>query len=593
MITLDPAVVASQVKGSGRVTIVTPTRSFEIYLATRDMRPARYRAEASRGDGSSQKLGRTAPTTYAGVVANIPGATARFTIDDRGVNGLILDGDQQFFVEPMLDYTLAAGPTDYLVYSAADVRPEATPGTCGTTEFARVSEGVAFAASAATETTTTAYKVVDLATEADYEYVQALGSDAAANNEIVSIMNQVEGVYQNELGVTFNIVYQHTWTTAADPYTTNNDAGAMIAEFRNYWNSNFTNVSRDLVHMWTGRSLGGSTIGIAYVGVVCSSPAYSYGISQRYNFTPQKYVLSAHEIGHNFNCCHSDTSCNPNTGSCTNTIMQSVVGSNLSFCQFSRDQVNSYLASSSACLATQGTGAPSTIGIYTAATGTFLLKNSNAPGAADIAVGFGPPNMSPVAGDWDANGTTTVGIYNPATGVFFLKNSNAAGAADMTFGFGTANLVPISGDWDGNGTSTIGVYNPATGAFFLKNSNSGGNADVVFVYGPAGAGMLPIVGDWNGDGRDTVGLYQPSTGGFFLKNTNASGAADVTFIYGPPNAKPVAGKWSSTAFDTVGVYVPATAVFFLRSSNSPGPADTTVGFGAPFATPCTGNWDGQ
>ena len=40
-ITLDPAAFARQVKGSGRVTIETPTRSFDVYLGIRDMRPAR------------------------------------------------------------------------------------------------------------------------------------------------------------------------------------------------------------------------------------------------------------------------------------------------------------------------------------------------------------------------------------------------------------------------------------------------------------------------------------------------------------------------------------------------------------------------
>ena len=42
--------------------------------------------------------------------------------------------------------------------------------------------------------------VVDVATEADYEYVQVFGGSAEANNsEIEGILNVVEGVYQSEL----------------------------------------------------------------------------------------------------------------------------------------------------------------------------------------------------------------------------------------------------------------------------------------------------------------------------------------------------------------------------------------------------------
>jgi len=45
------------------------------------------------------------------------------------------------------------------------------------------------------------------------------------------------------------------------------------------------------------------------------------------------------------------------------------------------------------------------------------------------------------------NGTTTVGIYR--SGAFFLKNSNAPGPADMTFGYGISTDTPLVGDWDG------------------------------------------------------------------------------------------------------------------------------------------------
>ena len=53
--------------------------------------------------------------------------------------------------------------------------------------------------------------VVDLATEADYEYVQALGGSAKATSEIEGILNVVEGVYQSELLLQLRIDFQHAW----------------------------------------------------------------------------------------------------------------------------------------------------------------------------------------------------------------------------------------------------------------------------------------------------------------------------------------------------------------------------------------------
>src|SRR5947207_9860633 len=62
-------------------------------------------------------------------------------------------------------------------------------------------------------------------------------------------------------------------------------------------------------------------------------------------------------------------------------------------------------------------------------------------------------DFTPLHGDFDGIGTDAVGLYDPATGAFFLKNSNAPGAADLafTFGAGGGAFVPLAGDWDGNG----------------------------------------------------------------------------------------------------------------------------------------------
>jgi hypothetical protein len=248
---------------------------------------------------------------------------------------------------------------------------------------------------------------------------------------------------------------------------------------------------------------------------------------------------------------------------------------------------------------------PTTVGLFNTAASAFFLKNSCCPGAADATVPYGPPgaNWEPIVGDWMGNGVTTLGLYNPVTSTFFLKNTNSAGAADLTFGYGPADpgyngttnvgWTPLAGDWNGDGTTTVGLYNPATGTFYLKNTNSAGAADLTFTYGPGGLGWMPIAGDWLGSGMTTVGLYAPATGTFFLKNTNSAGAADSMFNYGPggPGWTPLAGVWNGS-HATVGLYVPASGLFFLKDSNSPGPADMTFNYGpgGPGWTPLIGGW---
>ena len=50
-------------------------------------------------------------------------------------------------------------------------------------------------------------------------------------------------------------------------------------------------------------------------------------------------------------------------------------------------------------------------------------------------------------GDWDANDTTTLGVYTGDT--FLLRNTNTPGSADVTVGYGFAGSTPLAGDWDG------------------------------------------------------------------------------------------------------------------------------------------------
>jgi hypothetical protein len=581
IVEIDPAAVAAQVRSTGRFTLETAAKTFELVLAPRELRSAGYRAEDSGDGGAKRGVTRAPSVTFAGHVANMPGVTARFSLEDDKLTGLIIAGDEWYYVERLGNYSLAGGPTDYVFYAGSDVEPDSV-GVCGTSAAEKLGDAMA---KMAPEPSALAgpNRVVQLATECDYEFVTALGGVTNANNDILTVMNQVEGVYQNEVGLAFEIVYQHTWSTSADPFNATAPS-TMLNEFGNYWNANMSGVSRDLAHMWTGRDMDGSTIGIAWVGVVCGAATYSYGVSQRYSAAPARYILTAHEIGHNFDGDHSDGQ----TG-CTNTIMHSSVGSGLTFCQFSRNQIINWVNTHQSCLSTVPT---TTVGVYNPATSSFFLRNSNSPGTADASFSYGAPGMVPLAGDWDGNNTSTIGVYDPASATFFLRNANAPGSANWMFRFGPAGLVPIAGDWNGDKTQTVGVYNPATGTFFLRNTHAGGGADVTFSFGAANAGFVPVVGDWDGDGDDTVGVYNPATGTFFLKNSNAPGPADYAFRFGPAGARPVAGDWTGLGRDGVGVYVPATRTFFLRNTTSAGPADVTLGFGPAFLTPVVGDWNG-
>jgi|GEM_PF-1111452 len=153
-------------------------------------------------------------------------------------------------------------------------------------------------------------KVVTISTDADPEWFQKYGADS--NAVIASLVNTAEALYSRQLGIRFRIVRQHVYSDVS-PYTSS-DPGRLLSAFtRNP--DNAVNLSAnpatfsddvDLKHLFTGKDIDGSVIGIAYIGVVCAVPTLAYGITQSFMEAANAGIF-AHEVGHNFGANH-DTS---------------------------------------------------------------------------------------------------------------------------------------------------------------------------------------------------------------------------------------------------------------------------------------------
>jgi Calx-beta domain/Metallo-peptidase family M12 len=376
---LDPSGVELRVRQTGQLTLETSAGAFALALAPNDIRSDDYRAVAVLEGGETRELPRAPSRTFAGSVEGIEGSRARFTIDGDTIEGLIIARGEKFFVEPASHFADDAAPGDFLFYRESDVIggntlvcPVETLSAKVNAEAARVSESSANTNAQAAAVPLSPKRQADIATEADFEFYQANGSnEGAADNEILSIMNQVDGVYQAEVGITFKVVFQRVWTTSADPYDATT-LDALLRQFQTVWNTAppAGSESRDLAHLWTGRDLDGLTAGRAFndgtfngvpvSGVVCRSQQFSYGVSERQAIAPQKYIVPAHEIGHNFSAHHPEEVQPPHV-ECAFTIMSGVVQSNtvFSFCQFSRDEITSYANANGSCLATVAADTPS------------------------------------------------------------------------------------------------------------------------------------------------------------------------------------------------------------------------------------------
>ncbi|MGZ8842204.1 MAG: M12 family metallo-peptidase [Pyrinomonadaceae bacterium] len=356
-VNLDPQLVAARVRETGRMSLRTQSHSFELQLRPNDLRASNYRAEEVGSDGVAHPVPMAGVSTYKGNIEGVWGSDARFTLKDNNLEGMIATPNELYYVESAQKFSATAAATDYVVYKDSDVRPDifrscAEP--LGDRVEMNAKDLMTGAADGMQPAVFSPFKVVEMATEADFEYTSALGGSAAANNDILGIMNQVQGIFERDIGLTFTITFQHTWDTANDPYSANGDAVAVLQEFRTHWNANFAGNRGDVAHMWTGRDLGGSA-GIAFTGVVCRSPLGSYGVSDRETIALFRVGIPAHEIGHNFSASHSD-----GQAGCDNTIMLATQSqsNSLTFCQFSINEITNYVTANSGCLTNAPPGNP-------------------------------------------------------------------------------------------------------------------------------------------------------------------------------------------------------------------------------------------
>ena len=315
---------------------------WQIYLTPNDLRSKQYQSFIT-SNNQLQELELEEVFTYKGYTNNNFENEVRMNIRNDMINGFIKEGNTHYFIEPLKNFIPDTEPSGYVIYKPEDVIFRKNF-TCAAVEV------VAY------KNKTDNYRSegenclqVEIATEADYEYYQTYGDDS--NNQILGILNQVEGVYNSTFELTFVITYQHVYASSDDPYVST-DGETLLSEFTNYWNANHQDINRDIAHLWTGKELDGTTIGYAWIGIVCNNSGLSYGLSQNWDQGQfGKVGLTAHEIGHNFGGLHVDGVDNFNDCNSEGPIMCSSIQVNaLYFWETNITRINNHLNAFDNCL---------------------------------------------------------------------------------------------------------------------------------------------------------------------------------------------------------------------------------------------------
>lgn len=286
------------------------SQSMELRLEPHSVRGAGFRVMAQDDTGALSEVPAPPDQTYRGTVAGVPGAVVSASLAAEGLTASIrLPGDGgSWTVQPLRGVIAGAARSSHVVHRAAD----GVPGDwgCGVGDFELplpVLRGLAGGAEGPDGNL-----VCELACDADFQFYQLLGSSTTnVTNDITNVVNAVSNIYEVDCQVEFVITQIIIRTSSAtNPYTSNAPS-TLLGQFRSHWLANHGNVPRDLAHLFTGRNLDGSVIGIAYLQGVCNSNAF--GLSQsrfttNFNF---RVGLTAHETGHNFSAPHCDSICSP------------------------------------------------------------------------------------------------------------------------------------------------------------------------------------------------------------------------------------------------------------------------------------------
>ncbi len=272
----------------------------ELVMHKHSVRAADFKVLVSRPDGSLIEVPAPAPKTWRGTVTGRADARVIASITDEGLSAIVVDEimDVEWQIQPAAGYPVGT-------YSIAKKSELQDPhGTCGVPDSMVPADQDA---SPAMSGLGTGLQLCEIALDADYEFFQRNGNSVSATiNDMERIMNRVDDIYVRDCDVTFQITGVVVRSAVNDPYTTA-DASALLNQFNSEWSSNFQAVRRDIAHLFTGRNVNGGTIGIAWVGVVCSgSNGYGLSESRFTNNLSNRTGLTAHEIGHNFSSSHCD-----------------------------------------------------------------------------------------------------------------------------------------------------------------------------------------------------------------------------------------------------------------------------------------------
>jgi hypothetical protein len=251
-------------------------------------------------------------SAYTGQGIDDPMATIKVDFTEMGFHYQILSPKGQFYVDPVF----LGDDRFYEVYkkSDLDIRSKGTFIEYGVED--EHNHGLLDKSSGAGNSvfvTGDVLRTYRIAIAATAEYTTFHGGATQAASAIVTTLNRVNGLYENDVAIRFVLVANNNlliYTNAnSDPYT-NQSGPTMLGQNQTNVIALIGTANFDIGHVF---STGGG--GIAGLGVVCNSTNKARGVTGSNSPVGDPFDIDyvAHEVGHQFGGNHTFNSV---TGSC-------------------------------------------------------------------------------------------------------------------------------------------------------------------------------------------------------------------------------------------------------------------------------------
>ena len=288
--------------GFNQFAWTTPTETLRFESTAKKFRANDYLLRAA-DDENNTRAATAAPIVLVGHTDGYK-ENMSLTVNEDFIYGTVSTDDGVYFVEPLRYYISSADKKLFLAYRAEDAKLQTLPDYCAVAQKQQKQDQFKGAKNNAQRSVGGCFEV-EVALAGDFSMFQKYGSVTGVENHIIGVLNNVQNNYDDEfadeLQLLINEIFVSNCSTC-DPWTSSTSAGSLLDSFRSWGNNNFM-FSHDIATLWTDRDFDGTTIGIAFVGVVCEFSRYN--CCEDFSGSAELLrVVQAHEIGHNFDAGH-------------------------------------------------------------------------------------------------------------------------------------------------------------------------------------------------------------------------------------------------------------------------------------------------